>query len=49
MLKFAGNIVIPGKHVVRIQLDHRFQSLFDKHRQRNAVDEPKDEQHDTST
>lgn len=24
VLKVVGNIVIPGKHVVKIQLDHRF-------------------------
>ncbi len=27
----VGNIVVPGKHVVKIQLDKKFQAAYDEH------------------
>jgi len=30
-LKLVGNIVIPGRHLVKIQLDKKFQALYDEH------------------
>jgi small nuclear ribonucleoprotein (snRNP)-like protein len=31
VLRMAGNIVVPGKHVVKVCLDNKFQALFDRH------------------
>ena len=33
----AGNIVVPGKHVVKVYLDAKFQALFDQHTVRKMV------------
>ncbi len=33
----AGNIVVPGKHVVKVSLDAKFQALFDQHTLRKIV------------
>lgn len=30
VLKYAGNIVIPGKHVISIKIDKRFNEIYDK-------------------
>ena len=30
VLKYVGNIVIPGKHVKSIKLDHRLQKVYDE-------------------
>ena len=32
-LKLVGNIVVPGRHLVKIQLDKKFQALYDEHTQ----------------
>ena len=31
VFKLVGNIVVPGKHVVKIQLDKKFQAAYDEH------------------
>lgn len=33
-LKMMGSIVVPGVHVVKVQLDKHFQAMFDKQRMR---------------
>jgi len=30
VMKYVGNVVIPGKHVVKILLDKRFEDLYQK-------------------
>lgn len=34
VMKLVGTIVVPGKHVVKIQLDHKFEALYQEKYQR---------------
>ena len=43
----VGNIVVPGQHVVKIQLDKKFQAAYDEHTVRKLplkVEEQKEEE-----
>ena len=39
----AGSIVVPGKHVQKIQLDKKFQALYDEHTVRKLPLKEEDE------
>ena len=41
ILKLMGNIVVPGKQIVKISLDKKFQAEYDKHTVRVFTPKPK--------
>ncbi len=49
VLRYIGNVVVPGRHVVKILLDNGFEAIYKQKMEQKAKERQREEEKDTHT